>query len=91
MIVIKSTSSGAQLSSIRERKSLLPKNNSRPGEIFLFVRNAGQPAALDVTVTSPFQPSFFANTSEKFGLSLSAAENRKYEQEARIEAKLEFN
>ena len=38
--------------SICEQMSLI-RNNSRPGYKFLPVLNAGQPAVLDVTVTSP--------------------------------------
>ena len=77
-----SACSGALLSPISEQKSLLPDNNSRPVDIFLPVWNAGQPAALDVTVTSPLQSSLFINASEKSGFALSAAEDRKYEQYA---------
>ena len=39
-----SACSGALLSPISEQKSLLPDNNSRPGDIFLPVWNACQPA-----------------------------------------------
>ena len=77
-----SACSGALLSPISEQKSLLPDNNSRSGDIFLPVWNAGQPAALDVTVTSPLQSSLIINASEKSGFALSAAEDRKYEQYA---------
>ena len=77
-----SACSGALLSPISEQKSLLPDNNSRPGDIFLPVWNNGLPAALDVTVTSPLQSSLIINASEKSGFALSAAEDRKYEQYA---------
>ena len=77
-----SACSGPILSPISEQKSLLPDNNSRPGNIFLPVWNAGQPAALDVTFTSPLQSSFIINASEKSGFALSAAVDRKYEQYA---------
>ena len=77
-----SACSGALLSPICEHKKLLPDNNSRPGDIFLPVWSAGQPAALDVTVTSPLQSSLILNASEKSGFALSAAEDRKYEQYA---------
>ena len=77
-----SACSGALLSHISEQKSLLPDNNSRPGDIFLPVWNNGLPAALDVTVTSPLQSSLIINASEKSGFALSAAEDRKYEQYA---------
>ena len=77
-----SACSGALFSPICEQKSLLTDNNSRLGDIFLPVLNAGQPAALDVTVTSPLQSSLIINASEKSGFALSAAEDRKYEQYA---------
>ena len=77
-----SACSGALLSPISQQKSSLPDNNSRPGDIFLPVWNAGQPAALDVTVTSPLQSSLIINASEKSGFALSAAEDKKYEQYA---------
>ena len=64
---------------ISEQKSLLPDNKSRQGDIFLPVWNAGQPAVLDVTVSSPLQSSLIINGSEKSGFALSAAEDRKYE------------
>ena len=54
----------------------------RPGDIFLPVWNAGQPAALDLTVTSPLLSSLIINASEKSGFALSAAEDKKYEQYA---------
>ena len=77
-----SACSRALLSPICEQKSLLPDNNSRPSDIFLPVWNAGQPAALDVTVTSPLQSSLIVNASERSSFALSAAEDRKYEQYA---------
>ena len=77
-----SACSGSLLSPISEQKSLLPDNNSRPGDIFLPVWNNGQPAALDVTITSPLQSGLIINASEKSGFALSAAEDRKYEQYA---------
>ena len=81
-VKIISAYSGALLSPICEQKSLLPDNNSRPGDIFLPVWNAGQPAALDVTVTSPLQSSFIIRALEKSGFALSAAVDRKYKQYA---------
>ena len=77
-----SACSGALLSPISEQKRLLPENNSKTGDMFLPVRNAGQPAALDITVTSLLQSSIIVNASEKSGFALSAAEDRKYEQYA---------
>ena len=77
-----SACSGALFAPICEQKSLLPDNNSRLGDTFLPVWTAGQPAALDVTITSPLQSSLIINASEKSGFALSAAEDRKYEQYA---------
>ena len=77
-----SACSGDLLSPFSEQKSLLPDNKSSPGDIFLPVWNAGQPAALDVTVTSPLQSSLVIIASEKSVFALSAAEDRKYEQYA---------
>ena len=59
--------------------SLLTNNNSRPGDIFLPVWNAGQSAALDNTVSSPLKLSLIINASEKSGFTVTAAEDRKYE------------
>ena len=75
-----SACSGALLSPISEQKNLLPDNNSRPGNIYLPVWNAGQPAALDVTFISPLQSSLIINSSEMSCFALSAAEDMKYEQ-----------
>ena len=44
--------------------------------------NSGQPAALDVTLTSSLQSSLITNSSEKRGFALSAVEDRKYKQYA---------
>ena len=80
---ITSACSGALfLTPICEQKSLLPDNNSRPGDIFLPVWIAGQPAASEVTVTPPLQSSLIINASEKTAFALSAADDRKYEQYA---------
>ena len=70
------------MSAICEQKRLLPDNSSSSGDIFLPVWNADQPAALDVTVTSPSQSRIIIRASEKSGFALSAAEDRKYEQYA---------
>ena len=77
---ILSACSGALLSPICQQQSLLPDNNSRLGDIFLPVFNAGHPAALDVTVTSPLHSSLVINALEKCDFAQSAAEDRKYEQ-----------
>ena len=47
--------SSANLSPVCEQKHL-PENNSRPGDVYLPSFIAGQPAALDVTITSPCKP-----------------------------------
>ena len=53
--------SAANLSPICEQKNLRPETNSRPGGVFLLCWSAAQPAALDVTITSPLQPSIISN------------------------------
>ena len=77
-----SACSGALSSPICEQKSLLSDNNSRQRDVFLPVWNAGQPAALDITVASPLQSSLIINASEKSDFALSAAEDRNYKQYA---------
>ena len=42
--------------------------------------SAGQPAALDITITSPLQPSIISNEARTSGFALTAAEERKLEQ-----------
>ena len=71
--------------------SLGPRITPTPGDMFVPVLNAGQPAALDVTVTSPLQSIFVINASERSGFALLAAENRKYEQHAQTFFKVGFN
>ena len=73
---------GGFLTPICEKKSLLPDNNARPGDIFLPVWNACQSSALDVIVTSPLHSSLTINALEKSGLALSAAEDRNFEKYA---------
>ena len=59
-----------------------PRITPTPGDIFVSLLNAGQPAALDATVTSPLWSSLVINASERSSFALLAAENRKYEQQA---------
>ena len=44
--------------------------------------SAGQPSALDVTITSPLQPSLISDAARRCGFALTNAEDRKYEQYA---------
>ena len=52
----------------------IPETNSRPGDVYLPCWSAGESAALDVTITSPLQPSIISNAA------MRAAEDRKFEQ-----------
>ena len=72
----------ANLSPVCEQKNLIPDNNSRPGDIYLPSWSAGQPSALDVTITSPLQPSLISDAARRCGSALTNAEYRKYEQYA---------
>ena len=56
--------SAVNLSPVCEQKNLIPETNSRHGG-----GSAGQPAALDITITSPLQISvqFFPMAFESFG------------------------
>ena len=49
--------STANLSPVCGPQNLIPDNNSWPGDIYMPSWSAGQPPALDVTLTSPLQPS----------------------------------
>ena len=77
---ILSTCSAANLSPNCEQKNLIPETNSRPGDVYLPCWSARQPAALDITITSPLQPSIISNAARKSGFALRAAEHRKLEQ-----------
>ena len=70
----------ANLTPVREQKNLMPETNSRPGDLYLPCWSAGQPAALDITITSPLQPSNISNAARKYGFALRAAEDRNFEQ-----------
>ena len=56
---------------------LLPKNNSRPSDVYLPCFIAGQPAALDVTITSPLQASLISDAARTSGFDLTLTEDRK--------------
>ena len=63
-----------------EQKYLIPETKARPGDVYLPCRSAGQPAALDVTITYPLQTSIMSNAARKPGFDLRVAEDRKFEQ-----------
>ena len=67
----------ANLSPVCEQKHLLPENNSRPGDVYFPSFIAGQPAALDVTITSPLQASLISDAAGTCGFALTLAEDRK--------------
>ena len=69
--------SSAILSPVCEQKHLLPENNSRPGNVYLPSFIAGQPAVLDVTITSPLQASLISDEARTCGFALTLAEDRK--------------
>ena len=75
-----SACSAANLSPVCEQKNLIPETNCRPGDVYLPFWSVGQPAALDITITSPLQPSIISNAARKSGFALRAAEDRKLEQ-----------
>ena len=54
----------------------LPENNSRPGDMYLPSFIAGQPAALDVTITSPLQASLISDAARTCGFALTLAKDR---------------
>ena len=70
------TCSSANLSPVCEKKHLLPEDNSRPGNVYLPSFIAGQPAALDVTITSPLQASVISNPARTCDFALTLAEDR---------------
>ena len=59
---------------------MIPVINSRHGDVYLPCWSAGQPAALDVNISSPLQPSIISNAARTSGFALEAAEERKFEQ-----------
>ena len=72
----------ANLAPVCEQKNLIPDNNSRPEDVYLPSWSAGQPSALDVTITSPLQPNLFSDAARRCRFALTNAEKRKYEQYA---------
>ena len=70
----------ANLPRVCEQKKLTPEKNSRAGDMYLPGWSAGQPAALDISINSPLQPSIISNAARKSGFALRAAEDRKLEQ-----------
>ena len=74
--------STGNLAPICEKENLIPDNNSRRGDIYLPSWSAGEQSALDVTITSPMQPSLISDAERRCGLALTNAEDRKYEQYA---------
>ena len=72
--------SAANLSPVCQQKNLIPETNSRPGDVYLPCRSAGQPAALDITITSPLQPTVISNWARKTDFAPRAGEDRKLEQ-----------
>ena len=76
--------SAANLSPVCEQQNVIPETNSRPGDVYSTCWSAGQPAALDITNTSPLQPSIISNGAKKSGFALRAAEDRKLEQYSQI-------
>ena len=67
--------SSANLSPVCEQKHLLPEKDSRPGDVYLPSFIAGQPAALDVTITSP-QASLISDAARTCGFALFLTEDR---------------
>ena len=88
-----SACSALNLSPVCQQKNLIPETNCGPGDMYLPCWSAGQPAALDITITSPLQPSIISNAARKSGFALRAAEDRKFEQYSQQRAKigLQFN
>ena len=69
--------SSSNISPVCEQKHLLPENTSRPGNVYLPSFIAGQPAALDVTITSPLQATLISDAARKCGFALTLAEDKK--------------
>ena len=78
--LIASACLAANLSQVIEKRNLIAENNSRPGDVYLPSWKSGQPAALDITVTSSLKPNIFSHAAEKSGYAIEAAEGRKYAQ-----------
>ena len=72
--------STANLAPVCKQKNLTPDNNSKPGDIYLPSWSAGQPSALDVTITSSLQRSLISDAAKRCGFALKNAEDSKFEQ-----------
>ena len=85
--------SSANFSPACEQKHLLQENTSRPSDVYLPSFIAGQPAALDVTITSPLQASLISDAARTCGFAITLAEDRKighYYQSAAIWASTSY-
>ena len=71
--------SAASLSPVCEQKNLISETNSRSGDVYLPSWSAGHPAALDVIIASPLQPSVIS-IAARSGFALRAAEDRNFRQ-----------
>ena len=72
----------ANLAPVCEQKNLILEINSRPGDIYLLSLSAGQPSGLDVTKTSPLQPSLISDAAKRCGFALTNVQDKNYEQYA---------
>ena len=75
--VIFTAAQSAALSPRREALSLVPNSLSRPADVFLPHWSQGRPAALDVTIISPFQPQTLQQAASTQDSALAVAEQRK--------------
>ena len=69
--------SSANFSPDCEQKHLLPENNSKSGDVYLPSFLAGQPGALNVTITFPLQASLISDAAITCGFALNLANDRK--------------
>ena len=72
-----SAAQAAALGPRKEAPALIPSSSSRPADVFLPNWKRGQPAALDVTVTSPLQQVTVAGAASTPGHALWVREERK--------------
>ena len=75
--ILFSSTQSAGLAPRREVPSIIPYSSSRPADIYLPFWSGGRPAAVDVTVISPFQKSTITASSSSQGAALTVAETRK--------------
>ena len=61
----------------KEERALIPGKDTRPADVFILNWSNGQSAALDVTVTNPFQITKVAGAATTPGYALTVAFNRK--------------